>query len=387
MRGMLKIVAAGDFHFGNPKINAEALYMKLKKYFYPELMDAELCFLTGDIYDQLLTVNSKAYKYAALFILDLMKISSDTGMQIRVLHGTYTHDRDQLSVFNIFKYPNSRIKIINEITAEEISDIRCGMDEIHQNIRVAYLPDNLPYKESSDAIAHLERNLTVLGWQSVDLLIGHGSFSHVIPADSSHRPPCLYSAEQFEHIVHGPIVMGHIHTSGRYRNIIYCGSYDRMAHNEEEPKGFYVVTKDINGNTGWKNRFVKNEEATLFISIQPEGSDQGLIARDFLNKMSEKFPDEVGNVRVLHESPEVRSLLHRVCSNNYPNVIYTSKSIGEKSVNKLQVSEIGLDIFDDVKPDIHNLGNLVWKFLEDRHLTEVIKEERIVNLVKELIAS
>ena len=77
---MNKIAAAGDFHFGNPRINCSLLYNELRASFYPEVDTSDLVLLTGDLFDQLLTINSKAYKFASMFIRDMLTIAKDTGM-------------------------------------------------------------------------------------------------------------------------------------------------------------------------------------------------------------------------------------------------------------------------------------------------------------------
>ena len=70
----LKIVATSDLHFGNIRINAELMYEELKKTLYPELVDAHLFILAGDLLDQLLTVGSKAHIYAKIFLVSLLKL-------------------------------------------------------------------------------------------------------------------------------------------------------------------------------------------------------------------------------------------------------------------------------------------------------------------------
>lgn len=384
MNGILKIAAISDLHFGQPKIIPSELYGRLKRFLYPELKDTHLIFIAGDLYDQLLTVNSKAHKFAVQFIVDLLRMSALTGMQVRILHGTFTHDRDQLAIFETLNIPHARFRVINQIEIEEISDIRCRDEIISRNLRVGYLPDNLLYKRSEEAVAHLIRTMTVLGWTSLDMLVGHGTFEHVIDPGSGHKPPCLFCWEQFKTIVQGgPIIMGHIHSPGRKRNIYYCGSFDRMAHGEEEKKGYYIFT--WRNEDGWKSRFVQNTLATPFISITPQGNDVPELTRDFVEQMDVKFPTCRGFVRVLHESPEVRAILHRVCAQQFPEVIYSSKSIGDKETLMMSVNEITLDIFDDVKPDIHNLGALVYQFLEENDLIDGIPKETIIEKTKQLI--
>ena len=381
---VLKVIGIADLHIGNPRINVEALYRKLQKFLYPELDDAHLLVISGDIYDQLLTVNSKAHKFASIIMRELLMISARTGLQIRLLHGTYTHDRDQLSIFETLKYPNSRFKVVDQIDVEEITDLKSGQGNFEGSLKVLYIPDNLAYKRSEDAIEQCTKVLACVGWHHVDMVVGHGTFEHVIPPDSGHRPPCMYRLEQFEKIVpYGPIIMGHIHTPGKRGPVHYCGSFERMSHGEEENKGFYVFSKET--KNFWKSKFVVNTLATPFISITPTGADAAATVTDFIGQVDERFPVRVGHVRVIHADPEIRSLLHKICAQHFPDITYSSKSTATKENTALKMDEVTLDVFEDVKPDIHNLGQLVFHYLDENKLLGEATKEDIVSKTETLL--
>lgn len=379
----LKAVVISDLHFGNPKINPADLYAKLRQFLYPELRGCHIIFLAGDIYDGQLTVDSLSYKYASVFLKDLFLISADTGMQVRLLHGTYTHDRDQLSVASALALPETRSRIINDIYCEEITDLVHGNDTFSSSLRVGYIPDNLSYKRSEEVIAQLKRAMTCYGWSRLDMIIGHGTFAHVLKPNSGHAPLCLFEKEQFD-FVDGPIVMGHIHTPGKSDRFYYCGSFERMAHGEEENKGFYVFTCDYT-KKHWGSRFVVDKDATPFVSIELSGLDAPKLIEQFKEQVEAKIPTHKGFVRVIHASPEMRSLLHKVCAQNYPDIRYSSKTNGEIETSSIQVTDIELDLVDDVKPDINNLGGLVYRFLQESNSLDTVTEDDILSHVDTVI--
>lgn len=385
MHGYVKVVATSDLHFGNVRVAPETLYSKLRYYLYPDLKDCHLLIIAGDIYDQLLTVGSKAHSYACRFISEVFRISHDTGMQVRILHGTYSHDRDQLSVFSALALPKTRYKIVNNIECEEITDLRFNTDTVYMTLKVGYLPDNLSYKRSEDAIEHLKRSMSCLGWNTLDMIVGHGTFSHVVKPDSGHNPPCLYEIEQFRPWVTGPIIMGHIHTPSKNSGVYYCGSFERLAHGEEEDKGFYVLTCDQKKQEGWRSKFIVDKTATKFVTIVPSSDDIPAIMQEFVDKIEENFPDRNGFVRVVHKSPEVRSLLHKICVQQFPNISYSSKSTGEVEVHQIRMDEITLDLLDDVKPNIHNLGELSYQFLEENGMLGDVTKEEILSRMDKII--
>ena len=385
MNGFFKMVSVADLHFGNPRTNPAQLYNNLCDFLYPELVGAHLVTVNGDVYDQLLTVNSYAHRYATMFINDLFTISAKTGLQVRILHGTFSHDRDQLSIFSSLAYPKTRFKIVNQIEAEEINNFQYESEELNMSLRVGYLPDNLSHTTATEAVEHLKRVMQVLGYTSLDLLIGHGTFAHALPADTAHMPPCTYNLEQFDKVVQGPIVMGHIHTSSRKYNCYYCGSFERMAHGEEENKGFYVFTRDVENKEGWRSKFVINKKATPFITITPKGDDIPSLTRDYVDQVKQRFPDLRGFVRVVNPSSETRNIIHRVSSQQFPNITFSGKSSGTAKEHELKVTEINLDIEDEVKPSTNNLASLICKFLEERNELEEVETNKLIETVNKLI--
>ena len=385
---IFKMVCVSDLHFGNPRIPPEQIYGNLRKYLYPKLEVAHVLFICGDTYDQLQTVNSHAHRYVSAFVKDILNISAKTGIQIRILHGTYSHDREQLEVLNALKFKGARLKVINTIDVEEITDFRCYDEEVNFILRVGYLPDNLPNMTSSEVVQKLKNCMSIRGWSSLDLIIGHGSFEHIFK-DTDRLPNCLYSISQFNEMIgNAPIVMGHIHSPGRYMNCYYCGSFERMAHNEEEDKGFYIFTRDVTDKNSWRSQFIVNEGATPFITIEPHGDDLAQLSANFIEQVRERFDDltKVGYVRILHESNDVRAQLHRVCTINFPTLGYSSKKVGEaKSSTNVEMIDVDLTEFDELNISENNLSTLVIKYLEDNNELGDISKSSIDNKVKYLM--
>lgn len=385
--GYFKMACIADLHFGNPRVNPATMYQNLVDFFYPEITNAHLVTVNGDIYDQLMTVSSAAHKYATYFINDLFTLSAKTGTQIRILHGTYSHDRDQLAIFNTLAYPKTRYKIVDCIDAEEISDFRCNDELLNMTLRVGYLPDNLSHLNSIGAVEQLKRSMQVLGYTSLDLIIGHGTFSHTLQVDDTHKPPCTYELDQFDSITkdRGLIVMGHIHTPGRKYNCYYCGSFERMAHGEEENKGFYTFTRDAKGEEGWRSKFVVNPKATKFISIVPEGNDIPALTNNYVEQVRAKFPENRGYVRLVHPDAETRAIIHKVSTQQFPGIIFSSKSGGTATEHELKIADISLEIAEDIKPSKNNLAELICKFLEERNQLEDTSKDEVTKAVAEML--
>ncbi len=376
MTSTFKITAIGDLHFGNPKLKAEDLYAKLVKYLYPELTNTQLLLLTGDTYDQLTTVNSGANRYVLKFIQDIYVMSHSTGMTIRILHGTYSHDRDQVSIFDNLALPYTRARVVSKMDCEEL-------DCFGTKLKIAYIPDNLPYKHSEEVIEQLQKIYSCVGWDKADIILGHGSFDYALGCDAMHLPACTYTIQQFEPYIRsdGLIIMGHIHHPSHRANVYYCGSFDRMAHGEEEAKGFYVFTRQDK----WVSRFVVNKDACPFITIKPEGDNLENKINYLLKEIDTKFPQRYGHIRILYDTPEERGIYQRVCLQACSDLIFSSKHVGDAETAVFKLDDLDIDTFTDVKPNVNNLGELTYNFLIDKNIITAMDKDVVINKVHELL--
>ncbi|MDY2700759.1 MAG: hypothetical protein SOV61_14620, partial [Lachnospiraceae bacterium] len=206
---------------------------------------------------------------------------------------------------------------------------------------------------------------------------------HALNCAPEHLPPCTYSLKQFSEFVppDGLIIMGHIHTPSKRQNCYYCGSFERMSHGEEEPKGFFTFD---NSSGQWKGTFIEDKSANKFISIKPHGDDPEETIRNYVEQVKDKFPDLKGAVRVLHNSSEIRQLLHTITIQQFPDLKYSSKAATDEKM-EIKIAGIALDTFDDVKPNVHNLGELVYQFLNEKSLLGDATREDVVDRVHQAI--
>ena len=72
----------------------------------------------------------------------------------------------------------------------------------------------------------------------------------------------------------------------------------------------------------------------------------------------------------------MRALLQRVTAQHFPNVVFNSKTVGEKTEG-IKVGEIALDMTDEVIPDRHNLSGLICQYLEENNLLDGISVDDI----------
>lgn len=347
---MIKQLDLSDIHFGHPRLDPGILYRNLINFIYPEIKDIQILFFTGDLFHNILSLSHPASYWAIMFINRIFEWAEEFGFKIRLIRGTFSHDRDQQHILNSLNTRAIDCKVINDIEIETLKDWNNGSDEV---LRVTYIPDSLPYKNSKQIIAKIKELFQLVGWDKTDLVIGHGTFAHSLP-DNINLPACTFDIDQFTDIVDGYIIMGHIHTPSKRKNVIYVGSFDRMSHGEEENKGYLICTKD---KEHWKFRFIENTEAVKFFTIVPKGNNHGEVIKSFVSLVEKKFPDKKGNVRIIHNDPEIKSILNRICATKFPNIRFSVKA-DKNQRSELQLSQLDTSLTSSLDSEVLNLDGL-----------------------------
>jgi hypothetical protein len=78
----------------------------------------------------------------------------------------------------------------------------------------------------------------------------HGSFDVVFSelavqkSEQSSQNNVIYKYSFWENVINGPMISGHWHNGKTYGHLMYVGSPDRWAFNEDEPKGIGFIQYD-----------------------------------------------------------------------------------------------------------------------------------------------
>lgn len=366
----VNIVFGSDFHVGNSKVSATEIHLNLKSVFYPELEKANIVFLGGDFFDRLLKLDEPASLESITIVQELIDYAEKYNLKIRVLRGTFSHDRHQNAIFQSVLTKSKKhvdLSCIDTISLELIKDL---------DLRVLYLPDNLPYKTKDEVLEVVNGLLKTYGWGYIDLVVGHGYFEHVFPVNVPH-PPILFEYDDFKDVVKGYILMGHVHTSSVYNNIIYNGSFERLAHNEEAPKGFYTVKRV---NDIWSHQFIENVDTPLFCTINLVGDDIDELLNQIDIFVKNKFPIEQGYFRIAHPDSEIKQRLLQLAHDKYPLLIITAKSSRENNQQKQVIRQFQTCTY--IPPTKENLAELTYNYIKQIRPNTDLTEEIIKNMLE-----
>lgn len=257
----IKYLVISDIHLGHKKTTTEEIISDLDEFFghYRKesiFTDIDILFIAGDLFDSLLDFSSTDIHDITLWLGRLMGFCSRHDIKLRILEGTPSHDWKQSkiadTVYDIIEKPFD-FKYIDTLHIEYMQDLK---------LHVLYVPDewNPSTEETFKQVKKMMRDMSI---SEVDIAIMHGSFQYQLPAAAMNVPK--HRESDYLGIVKKFISIGHIHTHSTYQRIIAQGSFSRLAHGEEEPKGAVLITLAENADSFV---FIENKKAKVYKTIK-----------------------------------------------------------------------------------------------------------------------
>jgi hypothetical protein len=255
----ISILFASDIHFGNYAVSQYELADAFSSVIFPMIPDLDIFFINGDFFDREVNFDSCSFDPIYDTILNLFALCERNQTKLRVLQGTWSHDRGQCKKFEVFYRNHSctfDFKFVDNIELETIH----FQD---RDLRVFYVPDDLPFSNSGDIASVVRDKMYELDWEYVDYGCMHGFFDFTFPENISHDNRIVFKKEQFP-FVRKIINVGHVH---QYRSdaFVYSnGSFDRDCHGDQDPKGCIKVLDYPDHYTA---QFIENIHASRFDTL------------------------------------------------------------------------------------------------------------------------
>ena len=227
-RGILNEVHIADLHFGafNPKTQYEILeeqcFSRIE-----QIPKIDIISIDGDIFDHKVMSNSDTALYASLAVDRLVNICKQKRSTLLILHGTYSHDYDQLKLFYHYMSDNTvDVRIVTTLKFEYI-----------KGAKILCIPELYGVDESVYHKFFFES-----GWY--DAAFVHGTFKGAVYGDNVGAGRLL-TPEDFIYCK-GVAIAGHVHKSGCFNGFFYyCGCPYRWKFGEEEEKGYLLLSHDL----------------------------------------------------------------------------------------------------------------------------------------------
>lgn len=228
MKDILTHVHIADIHFAafNPKLQYQILSEQCFN-IIDQIPSVDIISIDGDFFDHKIMSNSDGSMYACMAMENIVQIARRKNATIVLIHGTYSHDADQLKLFyHYLDDPTIDIRIVSTIQFEEI-----------KGVRVLCIPELYGLDESV-----YQKFLHQSGYYNMAFM--HGTFEGAVYGNNVGLGR-LFRMEDFDKCM-GPIISGHVHTGGCFQTYFYyCGSPYRWKFGEEEDKGFLIVSQNL----------------------------------------------------------------------------------------------------------------------------------------------
>lgn len=370
-----KYLVISDIHLGCRTTPADYILRNLRAYFgdfraNSQFVDLDAIFIAGDLWDDTLDVGSKAWLDAIPWFGDFVRWCALYKIAIRILKGTPRHDREQCSAVEQLV---ASFKV--DVDFKYISTLSIDRDET-LGLSVLYVPDEC--RPTAEACQRdVEALLDEAGLTKVDIAIMHGMFKFqlgTIPMNVKVHDEAWYLA----HVKHY-INIGHVHSMQQYLRILGQGSFDRLAHGEEEPKGGMLIEEVSPGE--WVHFFIENPGAKIYKTVSVKGSIEDAFAK--IDSEIRSLP-QGSYVRIKGDSKHPIFQGLDALKQRYPLFTFSSKKVVEDEDEVKQSTEVSAL---DYVPIVLNRDTITEALFGEvtlkRELT-VNEEQRLYHLLQDL---
>jgi DNA repair exonuclease SbcCD nuclease subunit len=259
----IKYIVFSDIHFGSNKNKTTNIANNLLNYLLKNvkvIKDVDVFILAGDVFDRLLTAASLDYIIAVECLTKICMFCRLHNIKLRILEGTPSHDNKQCKIlYTVLDELKMDIdfRYITDIEIEYIKEL---------DTHILYIPDEV-HHDAKDTLLEVKALMESMNLNQVDIAIMHGAFKYQFPI---LELASMHEEEEYLSLVKHYISIGHVHGMSTYKRILAQGSFDRLAHNEEEPKGAMYI-EIINDRRSYV--FIENKDAKIFKTIRIDTED------------------------------------------------------------------------------------------------------------------
>jgi len=253
--GEINILSLHDAHLGHDNTTTAEVVESWRAALPdndPFLKTLDYFFIPGDLFDRLLHLPNHGVPLIRMELRRWLQLAEHYGFGIFVLEGTPSHD---------WKQSRMILSVAEELgfTGELQYVDRLAIKTTRKGHTLLYVPDEWRANTQETYLEALEL-LQTQGLTQVDFCLFHGQFEYQFPELSL---PC-HNSEDWQKLVKHYLFAGHIHKPSIHGKILVAGSFERLRHNEEHPKGHLRVTVRPDGDD--TITFVENTLAKVYIT-------------------------------------------------------------------------------------------------------------------------
>lgn len=376
MKKKYRGLVLADLHFGavdasdmRNELRANLLNVLETRCFF------DFIIIAGDYWDKKVFLNDRASDNG----LWLMQRLTQYTKCIRIIYGTESHEVDQYHIFSIFEnLKGLDFKIIQSVCEEELLP----------GLQVLYLPEEY-IKDKNEYYKEFFNNKN-----KYDYIFGHGVIAEAMTMvkrekkkseTESRLKPAVFTTADFKKCCKGEVYFGHYHVHSVIQDWVhYVGSFTRWIHGEEEPKGYYEITCDLEEDKKYYSEFHENYDAPKYktytfgyeheIFSSDDMIDNYLKSlRNLVNTNDFKKVKFVFNIPEDYSNPEFFMNSMRENFRDYPTVQcdfvngYIAK---KKSTDEKVLTEI-VDKYDYLLNRNLSVGEVLNTYIKDKNGKEI----------------
>ena len=110
----------------------------------------------------------------------------------------------------------------------------------------------------------MQQKLVEHDLDKVDFVCMHGMFQHQL-GNIPYQEHAVHDIEAYHALTRHLIFIGHVHRFSHVGRVVAHGSFDRLAHEEEEAKGYVRAVVQPGGD--YTLEFLENTHATRFVTV------------------------------------------------------------------------------------------------------------------------
>jgi len=349
--GKLCIEEVSDIHLGHHKTTTKEILDALRVAFpnTARLAEIDLLIIAGDVFDRLLQLPDDNVIEIRIWMNDFLRACKKWDVVVRCLEGTPSHDWKQCKHF-VAENESSQIgadfKYHSTLCIEYIEKF---------DMHLLFIPDEWKH-DTDDTWLDVKRTMSEHGLDMVDITVMHGAFAYQLPP---HVPSPTHDPARYISITRYVVFVGHIHKHSVFDIIISAGSFDRLTHGEEEPKGHVRVVLTSDGKMNIT--FIENKQAKLYITVTCTGLDMA----ESLEKL--KFVDDLpkgSQIRIRSNKRDVIWTSADALKERFGHVVFTFQEDDKDKIKHRPITEM-------VKPHTSgeitdsNIRELLMKRLEE----------------------
>lgn len=342
------VASLSDIHLGHLKTSSLHITTNLGRAF-PDVESThklDAMIFGGDLFDRLLSLNQVDVPQILEWAGHLLTMCEKHKIHAIFMEGTPSHDWGQnrlLEMLNRMGFGSRYFHYVKDLSIVYFDDL---------DINVLFVPDEWR-PEPDDTWLEVRTLLMEKGLEQVDFTILHGVFDYQLP---EHIKAPIHVTERYQKITKHYVFGAHVHTPSVRGNVLVNGSFDRLAHGEEEAKGHWRVKFPVGKAPIVK--FHENTHAKIYKTIDCSGLTL-VEALERIGDLVTDWPDD-SHVRIKAAKTDPVLASFDVLRKRFPEIHWSSKATEIESVQKNLLVDLR-STFSQVQITPDNISELLMR--------------------------